>query len=212
MDETTVREIMTYYFKLEKSDVKAMPKEGSGPDFLQAGRAIELKGTNSDFSRAIQQFIDYLLTGNYQGLSVAFPHDLLDAGKMATFVAFCQVATAMNQSVPTYILTEDETFYYVRRFNHGKDVWTAVLEEIYNQYYKKRHERDDWQMELAKKAPLEFKNFSQTLRKNLHQLAKGPTDSRWFMKSAMPHVDTSGAIIKGFSSEDTSADNRARSQ
>lgn len=203
MDEATVRNVMAYYFKLEKVEVKATPQEGSGPDFLQAGHAIEVKGSDADFMPAIRQFIDYLLTGNFQRLSVAFPHDVLAASwKLAAFGAFCEAASGAGQSVPTYLLTEDKNFYYVRRFNHGRDIWIAVFEEIRNQYLKKRNERShDWQVELPRKALEEFKNFEvfeQTLRKNLDRIARGPANTLMFLRTALPHENGRGAIRKGF--------------
>jgi len=32
--------------------------------------------------------------------------------------------------VPTYILTEDDSFYYVKRFDYEKDILLAILAEM----------------------------------------------------------------------------------
>jgi hypothetical protein len=186
IDEDTVKQLMTEYFKLK--DIKATAQKGSGPDFLEAGTAIEIKGSKSDFDRAMRQFIEYLLSGKYKGLSVAFPHDFLDAGRLAKFMALGEIAErAMNQYVRTYILTDDKNFYYVKSFNYGREVWIAILENIIKQHYA---ERVDQYSELTKKAKEDFKDFDQTLQENLSQSIREKSD-QMFSKSALPQIKIS---------------------
>lgn len=175
--------------------------EGFWTGLLEAGTAIEIKGSKSDFDRAMRQFIEYLLSGKYKGLSVAFPHDFLDAGRLAKFMALGEIAErAMNQYVRTYILTDDKNFYYVKSFNYGREVWIAIVENIIKQHYA---ERVDQYSELAKKAKEDFKDFDQTLQQNLSQLIREGSD-QMFSKSALPQTKISRTrhrrvLRKGFS-------------
>lgn len=199
IDEDTVKQIMTEYFKLK--DIKATAQKGSGPDFLEAGTAIEIKGSKSDFDRAMRQFIEYLLSGKYKGLSVAFPHDFLDAGRLAKFMALGEIAErAMSQYVRTYILTDDKYFYYVKSFNYGREVWIAILANIIKQHYTTQVDQSS---ELTKKAKEDFRDFDQTLQENLGQSIKEESD-RMFLKSALPQIKISRTrhrrvLRKGFS-------------
>lgn len=114
--EDTVRSIMAYYFK--QKGIEAIPQKGPGPDFLHAGSAIEIKGSDSGFDRAIRQFIEYSFTGKYKGLSVAFPHDFLDGNRLIAFHAFCTAVYEIRRpdDVTTYVVGDDKDSYYVKRF------------------------------------------------------------------------------------------------
>ena len=200
MVEDTVKLVMSHYFKLK--DEKATLQRGSGPDFLIAGEAIELKGTNSDFDSAVRQFIDYLLTGKYKGLRVAFPNDFLDAGRLAKFTAFCHLAAIINQWVPTYIIAEDENLYYVRKFDYGKEIWSLVIQEMCKQYSVKKEDLHD----LARKANEEFKNYDIIMQDNIRRIVQEKPDTT-FLKSSLPQIHPSqGALRKGF--DDTSIMNK----
>lgn len=177
LNEPTVKKIMTHYFKLK--GIKAVLQAGPGPDFLEAGQAIEIKGTDSNFEGAIEQFIDYLFTGKYKGLSVAFPHDLIDVGKLARFTALCEAATAINRPIPVYIVAGINDSYHVRLFGNGREVWTAFLQQLSQQYskirqeyYKIRHDPNA----LARRAREEFMDIDRTLQENLRQLIQAKSD------------------------------------
>lgn len=183
---------MAYYF--EEKRIQAVRQKGSGPDFLEGGNAIELKGTNSDFDRATQQFVNYILTGKYGGLAVAFPCDFFDAGKLAKFAAFCQAAQAINQAVPTYLLAEDDSFYYVKKFDYGKDVLPTILAEIYRQYNNVWLTATTWQVEVAKKADEDFKDSEHLLLRNLRKLVQTNSDLL-IRKSSLPILEQRGYPI-----------------
>ena len=192
MNENTVREIMARYF--ETKGIQAVRQKGSGPDFLEGGNAVELKGTASDFDRATRQFVNYILTSKYKGLTVAFPHDFLNAGKLCKFGIFCQAALAIDQAVPTYLLAEDNSFYYVRKFDYGKDVLLDILKEINEQYYKVRLAAATWQKEVAKKADKDFKDLEQLLLSELRRLVQAKPDLS-IPKSSIPLLEQRGYPI-----------------
>lgn len=210
-----VKEIMAHYFKTK--NIKAVLQKGSGPDFLEEGTAVELKGSKSGFDRAIRQFVNYTLLGKYRALSVAFPYDFLDAGKLVRFTLFCEAAWGVGQTVRTYILSEDDSFYYVAKFDHGRYVLPAVLNQIQTQYYEVKSKHSDWPREIAKKAAEEFDDSERMLLDHLHKLVSKNADSM-ILKSSFPHIvqkrcpiGSNGRPIKqratlrkGFSSDDTS--------
>jgi len=121
---------MAHYFKVKRINAIPQKPHAAGPDFLKAGEAIEVKGTNSSFDGAIQQFLEYLFTGKYKGLSVAFPHDFLDTRKLIGFRVFCDAASYVigrMARVSIYLLTEDENSYYVRNFFGCKEIVDEVF-------------------------------------------------------------------------------------
>jgi len=91
-----MRLIMVKYFK--SKNIKAVPTSGAGPDFLEGGKAIEVKGSNADFGQAINQYCDYLLTGRFKDLAIALPVDLLDSMSLVRLTAFCKAAWSMRWS------------------------------------------------------------------------------------------------------------------
>lgn len=215
MDEPVVKQIMAHYFKVK--DVKAVQQKGSGPDFLEEGSAVELKGTKGGFDRAIRQFVNYTLIGKYRALSVAFPYDFLDAGKLARFSLFCEAAWGIGQIVRTYILSEDNSFYYVAKFDDGRHVLPSVLSQIHDEYYKVKSERSNWQREIAKKATEEFEDSERMLLNNLRKLVERKPDLT-ILKSSLPilvqtarpigpdgrPIKQRAVLRKGFSSDDRS--------
>lgn len=130
MEEKTVRKIMSKYFKIKKRN--AIPTRGAGPDFLEAGKAIEVKGSGvkgSRFNKAIGQFANYAF--KYSDLEVAFPIDLLTANNLIKFTLLCRIVwKVLSKRIKTHLIAEDGQQYYVKTFDNGEQVLNVLLDRI----------------------------------------------------------------------------------
>ncbi|MFX0209789.1 MAG: hypothetical protein ACFFDT_27655, partial [Candidatus Hodarchaeota archaeon] len=103
MEERLARKIMSRYFKTK--GVKAHAQRGAGPDFLEAGKAIEIKGSGANFNKAISQYIRYIF--RYSDLAVAMPIDLLKAENLFKFDLLCRIVyQQMTKYVKAYLISK----------------------------------------------------------------------------------------------------------
>lgn len=130
MEEKTVRKIMSKYFKMKKRN--AIPTRGAGPDFLEAGKAIEVKGSGvkgSRFNDATSQFAKYAF--KYSDLEVAFPIDVLTANNLIKFILLCRIVReVLLKHIRTYLIVEDGHQYFVKSFYDGSQILTSLLDHI----------------------------------------------------------------------------------
>lgn len=130
MEEKTVKRIMSKYFEIKK--IKAIPTRGAGPDFLEAGKAIEVKGSGvkgARFNVAISQYAKYAF--KYSDLEVAVPIDVLSADNLIKFTLLCRIVwEALQKYIKTYLIAGDGEQYFVKSFNDGGMVLTSLLDRI----------------------------------------------------------------------------------
>lgn len=130
MEEKTVRKIMSKYFEVKK--IKAIPTRGAGPDFLEAGKAIEVKGSGvkgARFNAAIYQFANYAF--KYSDLEVAFPIDVLSANNIVKFTLLCRIVwEVLHKYIKTYLIAKEGQQYFVKSFYDGSQVFNSLLDRI----------------------------------------------------------------------------------
>jgi len=128
--EDVMIKIIQAYFEREK--IKAHRQEVA-PDFLLDGKACEVKGSDSEFRSALNQFFSY--AQKYNGLITAFPTDFLSASsRLFEFHLFVSLASALFQrSIEVILVSEHESFYYLRKVSYGHILLGDVVNNIVNE-------------------------------------------------------------------------------
>lgn len=136
MKEDTVIKIAERFF--ERENIKPRRQERAGVDFIIEGKAIEIKATNSDFSSALAQFLDYAL--KYRGLMLIFPTDFLSNPlRIINFHLFSHLALGLaNKSVELVLIAEDEHFYYLKKFGSAQVLLNDIVYQIAYQIINKK--------------------------------------------------------------------------
>ena len=163
MEEKTVRKIMSKYFEIKK--IKAIPTRGAGPDFIEAGKAIEVKGSGvrgARFNRAISQYAKYAF--KYSDLEVAFPIDVLSPDNLIKFTLLCRIVwEVLHKYIKTYLIAKDGQQYFVKSFYDGSRVLTSLLDRISKWSYFKHELFQDVIDEIEANLSLVNKAIEQAL-------------------------------------------------
>jgi len=184
--EETMKLIMAEYF--ERNKIKAVPISGAGPDFLEGGKAIEVKGSEADFGKAMNQYCDYLLTGKYKDLAIALPVDLLDSKGLASLSIICMIAWNTGyKRIDTYLVAERGDWYYLRKLD-GSSILGEVLGRVSSNLEQKKEEPAKM-AEIAKK---ELKQIDSALRAALVELVTEKPDMTLTKVSYVPAARTTG--------------------
>jgi hypothetical protein len=186
MTEATVKKIMARYFQSNK--VNAIPTAGAGPDFLVEGKAIEVKGSDADFNKAVDQYCDYLLTGRFSGLAISFPIDLVSVPanllKVATLGRIAWETT--SRYVGVYLVTTDlKNFYYLRYLPYSDQLLNEIMDRISSR--SKRTISDS--ANLAKEAKDDLRWISTTILEALHEYVTEKPDLTVGMDVIQAHED-----------------------
>ena len=162
MEEKTVRKIMSRYFEIKQ--IKAIPTQGAGPDFLEAGKAIEIKGSGARgarFNPALTQFAKYAF--KYSNLEVALPIDVLSADNLIKFTLLCRIVLeVLHKSIKTYLIAKDGQQYFVKSYYDGSQVLNTLLNRIPKWSYFK-HEFQDVMNKLEVILPMVDRSIQSAL-------------------------------------------------
>ena len=123
--------ISELYFK-ERLRNPPIRQLSGAPDFLIEGQAIEVKGSDSDFNRAMLQFFDYTL--KYITLFVVFPTDFLSSSsRLFKFNLLCNSSNRLHgKTIYVVLICEVDDYYYVREIA-GYMLLREVTDEIANE-------------------------------------------------------------------------------
>ena len=125
--ENTVIQIAERFFKREKIEPR---RQKVGVDFIFEGKAIEVKGSNSNFNLALSQFLDYGL--KYSGLMVIFPTDFLSKpSRLFNFHLLCILVSSLaHKSIEVVLVSEDDDFYYLKKIISGHILLNDIASQI----------------------------------------------------------------------------------
>lgn len=86
------------------------------PDFLYRGQALEVKGSDSDFNRALHQFSNY--ARRYSTLKVMFPVDFLyNSSRVFKFnLLYNSIHVLEDKTISLILVSEESEFYYLKEF------------------------------------------------------------------------------------------------
>jgi len=167
MEEKTVRKIMSRYFEINQ--IKAIPTRGAGPDFLEVGKAIELKGSGvrgARFNPALSQFTKYAF--KYSNLEVALPIDVLSADNLIKFTLLCRIVLeVLHKSIKTYLIAKDGQQYFVRSYYNGSQVLNTLLNRIPKWSYFKNELFQDTIDEIDSSLSLVNESIQQALLEDI---------------------------------------------
>ena len=126
-EDTVIKIAEEYLFTKEK--IKPF-RQKTGVDFIFEGKAIEVKGSNSRFSLALSQFMDYAM--KYRGLMLIFPTDFLsNPSHLFVFHLLCSlVLSSTHKSIEVVLVSEDEEFYYLKKLSSGHIIINNITYEI----------------------------------------------------------------------------------